>query len=179
MLFRSVQALFPAVTFRNTTLHVNFGASPLCALPFKCRMVQDAAKADTVAAKPSASDGKTLALPVGLPEEGPFDWVDGFMAANPDYVELSDRMIIGWAEKSGIYRKASNKGSADKPAFDFGTREMDDGSIRRAIMSMAPLQQRSYLLMELKDNLIKESRAATLSRFGDDFKKVADRKSVV
>ena len=33
-------------------------------------------------------------LPVGLPSQGFFDWVDEFVEKNPGYVELSDRKIL-------------------------------------------------------------------------------------
>jgi len=172
------KAFFPAVTFRNATVHTNFGPSPLCPLPFKCRMVQDATKTDTVAAKVEAepADGKyEVVMPVGLPGEGTFDWLDSFMAAHPGYIELSDRMIIEWAEKSGLYRatRGGGKASTDKPEFSFGIKELDDHSIRRIFQTFASLQSRNYVVMELKDNLIKESRAMSLSKFGDGFKKVA------
>merc|ERR1712217_528576 len=40
------KALFPTLTYRNLTLQLNFGPHPKIALPFKCRMIKDAAKAD-------------------------------------------------------------------------------------------------------------------------------------
>merc|ERR1711976_405608 len=54
------KALYPAITYRNVCLHYNFGPEPLAALPFKCRMVQDAAKEDiTLTPKsPAPKDGK-------------------------------------------------------------------------------------------------------------------------
>ena len=54
------------------------------------------------------ADGKyELLLPVLLPDEGAFDAVDLYKKQHLDYVELSDRMILEWCEKSGIQR---NKG---------------------------------------------------------------------
>ena len=43
-------------------------------------------------------------FPVGLPDEGMFDWLDMFLAKNPTYTELSDRVILDWAHKSGLWR---------------------------------------------------------------------------
>jgi len=173
------KALFPAVTYRSATVHVNWGPTPLCPLPFKCHMVQDAAKADAVAAKVAEppADGKyEVVVPVGLPDEGAFDWLDAFLAAHPKYNELSDRMVVDWAEKSGMRRQGggtTNKASRDKPEFSFGLKEVDDFSIRRVLQAFAPLQSRHFVVMELKENLAKESRAATLARFADSHRRVA------
>merc|ERR1719210_2754334 len=38
--------LFPAVTFRNLTVNVNFGPVPTAQLPFKCLMLQEALEKD-------------------------------------------------------------------------------------------------------------------------------------
>merc|ERR1712176_224345 len=55
--------LFPTVTWRNLTVHANFGPTALCPLPFKCRMVQDA----------SASDCKIKAYPI--PKDGRYSLI--------------------------------------------------------------------------------------------------------
>merc|ERR1712048_983982 len=97
--------LFPAVTFRNMTLRPNCGLTPLHPLPFKCRCVGDAAKADVLVNKPEPvkKDQKyEVVFPVGLPDEGTYDWVDRFLAQNRSYNEISDRAIVQWATKSGI-----------------------------------------------------------------------------
>merc|ERR1712232_1362924 len=53
------KTLFPHVSFRNVSVQVHFGPTPMAALPFKCRMLQQAAKADVVEAKAAApKDGK-------------------------------------------------------------------------------------------------------------------------
>merc|ERR1712232_977763 len=78
--------LFPAVTFRNMTLRPHFGPMPLQPLPFKCRCVGDAAKADAVLGKLDKADQKCEVLfPVGLPDEGTYDWLDQFLAKNRNY----------------------------------------------------------------------------------------------
>ncbi|CAL1135319.1 unnamed protein product [Cladocopium goreaui] len=63
-------------------------------------------------------DGKyEVIFPVAVPDEGTFDWLDEFLEKNPQYVELSDRAIIKWAEKSGISHSEQNswKNCNDKP----------------------------------------------------------------
>merc|ERR1712136_317644 len=53
-----------------------------------------------------------------------------------------------------------------------GIPSLDDWSIRRVLQAVAPLQQRHYVVMEVKSNWLKEERAALLARF-EAFKKVA------
>merc|ERR1712039_92294 len=53
------KTLFPTIAFKNMAVHVNFGAQQLKALPFKCRMFQEATAKDVeVRADPAAKDGK-------------------------------------------------------------------------------------------------------------------------
>jgi len=68
-------------------------------------MLGDAATEDVEVNKPAPPrDGKyTVLYPVGLPDRGFFAWVDQFVAKHPEYVELSDRKIIEWAKKSGMW----------------------------------------------------------------------------
>ncbi|CAJ1397993.1 unnamed protein product [Effrenium voratum] len=129
-------ALFPSVTFRNVTLQVNFSPALLRPLPFKCHTWAQAAKAHAEA-KPSAEpkDGKyEVVLPVGLPDEGTFDWVDQFLAKNKNYTELSDRAILDWAMKSGLQRSGGylRRRSNDSPEMSFGLPLMEDYSISQA-----------------------------------------------
>merc|ERR1711972_609333 len=49
--------------------------------------------------------------------------------------------------------------------MDFGIYNVDDGSVAKAIKSIAPIQNRSYIIMELKGNLIKEEREVLLNKF--------------
>merc|ERR1711920_146547 len=95
---------------------------------------------------------------------------------NPQYVELSDRAIQNWIAKSGM-RKQHQGGkwhSNDKPEYNFGLSMVDDHSIRKAIMSIAPLVPRHYIVMEVKENLVADDRKANLQRFNmPHFKKIA------
>lgn len=170
--------LFPTVTFRNVTLQVHFGPELLRELPFKCRTIGAADKADAILTKPIVSEaGKfEVVFPVSLPDQGSFDWLDMFLEQNPGYTELSDRAILDWCEKSGIPRSKGygSKSSADKPDFGFGIASLDDGSVRRLLRNIAPLQERNFVLMEVKGNLVKEEREEIAARFdAPHFKRVA------
>merc|ERR1712187_193669 len=72
------------------------------------------------------------------------------------------------AEKSGLWRPKgyATKTSNDKPEMGFGITMMDDSSIRRVIQAVAPIQQRNYVVMEVKSNLIKDERKESLQRWG-------------
>jgi len=160
------QTLYPHVSFKGVSVHVNFGPSPLKALPFKCRMVQDAVQAESAVVKAPAAGKSEVLFPVSLPDEGTFDWADMFLEKNPNYVELSDRMILDWAAKSGIWTKGGHsKTNNDKPEPGFQIQELDNGSVRKTIYSIAPLVPRNYVVMEVKGNLVKEDRSQILSKF--------------
>merc|ERR1711972_166053 len=74
------------------------------------------------------------------------------------------------AQKSKSDRQESN----DKPRYDFGLPQVDDNSIRRAILSVAPLYPRHYVIMEVKQNLTASDRKINLKRFNlPHFKKIA------
>mmetsp|Transcript_90704 Transcript_90704/g.290750 ORF Transcript_90704/g.290750 Transcript_90704/m.290750 type:complete len:856 (-) Transcript_90704:113-2680(-) len=172
------KTLFPHIGFKNASVHVNFGPTPLAPLPFTCHMVQDAAKAHVkVTAYAAPADGKyDVAFPVSLPDEGTFAWLDMFLEKNPTYTELSDRMIMDWAQKSGVWKNRGyeNKSCNDKPEGNFQVKELDDGSIRKALFSIAPLQSRNYIVMEVRGNLMKDTRKELLSKFEmPGFKKTA------
>lgn len=118
------KALFPTLTFKNVTVHYNFGPEPLMQLPFACNMVAAADKGHlTLTPKPdtlSKEGGKPEVLfPVCLPDEGTFDWLDLFLEKNPHYTELSDRSILQWCEASGLWRTKGYgpgaRSSNDKP----------------------------------------------------------------
>lgn len=170
--------LFPAVTFRNISVHVNFGPQAMARMPFTCKMVQEAASGD-VTTNPHVPppDGKyQVIFPVGLPDEGVFDWADNFMASHPEFTELSDRKILEWASSSGLLRHQGYmwKASNDKPEMNFSIPQMDDFSIQRVLSHVAPTQPRNLLVMEVRANLMKEDRTEALKRFCHaHFKKVA------
>mmetsp|Transcript_132360 Transcript_132360/g.240782 ORF Transcript_132360/g.240782 Transcript_132360/m.240782 type:complete len:1053 (-) Transcript_132360:66-3224(-) len=171
------KALYPTVTYKNVTLNINFGPAAKVPLPFACRMLSDAAAADLeLASEPSASAVSEVLFPVGLPDHGVFDWVDDFLEKHPTYTELSDRKILDWASKSGVWRPKgySNRSSNDQPDMGFGISLLDDSSVSRVVSHVAPVMRRDYVVAELKGNLIAEERKKALLRFGGPgFKKVA------
>jgi len=140
-----------------------------------CRMLQNAAEADVVVEKTKTTNQCEVVLPIGLPDEGTFDWLDDFLQENPDYVEVSDRAILEWARKSGLARPRgfSQRACNDRPGMDFGIREMDDLSVRRLIRSVAPVLRRKYVIMEVRNNLLVTQRKKVLEHFHSDFKKIA------
>jgi hypothetical protein len=172
------KTLFPAITFRAVTVQVNFGIAPMAKLPFVCRMVQDATISDVTPARDvRPKDGKYEVLfPVCLPDEGTFDWLDDFLENNPHYTELSDRMLLDWAERSGIQKPRTYTGSLDKPDFHFGAFQLDnpENCLRRIITQVCPFLQCHFVVMEVKGNLQTNYRIEIAKRFGaHHFKRVA------
>merc|ERR1712060_463324 len=152
--------------------------APMVPLPFTCHTVVEMAKDDglVLAPKTSVGDKCEVLFPVGLPDEGTFDWLDQFLEKNPHYTELSDRQILKWAEKSGLWRPKTSswKNSNDKPDMNFGIPMMDDFSVRRVLNSVISTQPRNYVVMEVKSNLIAEERAEPVKRFCEPhYKKIA------
>lgn len=147
-------------------------------MPFTCKTIQEAASGDVVT-NPHVPppDGKyQVIFPVGLPDEGAFEWADNFMATHPDFTELSDRTVLEWAASSNLFRHQGYawKASNDKPEMNFNIPQMDDYSIQRVLSHVAPTQQRNLLVMEVRANLMKDDRIEALKRFCHaHFKKVA------
>lgn len=172
------KALFPTVAFKNLTVHVNFGAHALEPLPFKCHMIQEASTKDAVVvAPPVPKDGKfDVVLPVGMPDEGTFAWLDMFHKQNPGYTELSNRALLAWAQKSGLHRQNGwNAFSCnDKPETHLNCGPLDDGTVIRYIKDFAVMQGRNYVVMEVRGNLIAEEREKLLKKFSAScFRKMA------
>eukprot|EP00437_Effrenium_voratum_P003273 CAMPEP_0181419836 /NCGR_PEP_ID=MMETSP1110-20121109/12278_1 /TAXON_ID=174948 /ORGANISM="Symbiodinium sp., Strain CCMP421" /LENGTH=923 /DNA_ID=CAMNT_0023542863 /DNA_START=46 /DNA_END=2815 /DNA_ORIENTATION=- len=163
------KAVFPAVTFRNVTLQVHFGTAPLRQLPFKCHTWQEVQKAHSeVKASPAPKDGKyQVLLPVGLPDEATFDWVDQFLSKNKNYTEISDRSILDWASKSGLQRSGGyfKRTSHDHPEMHFGLPLMDDYSVSKVLKAFATVLPRNFIIAEVKNNLLADERQRTLARF--------------
>merc|ERR1719188_2943039 len=168
------KTLFPAVAFRNVSLKVNFGPLVFAPLPFKCTPVGLAAAEDCeVAAAPASTQGEVV-LPIGLPDEGTFDWLDQFLAKNKNYTEISGRSLLEWAKKSGLQRQGGFQkwSSNDNPETNFGLPPLDDDTVNKVINAVAPALDRNYVVMEVKGNLLAEERKKVLERF-PGFKKVA------
>jgi len=171
------KTLYPQITFKLAAVQVNWGPIPLAPLPFKCRMLQSMAQDDAeMNSVRAGKDGKFEVLfPVGVPDEGTFDWLDGFLEKHPEYTELSDRKITEWASSSGLWRPKSypERSSNDRPEMNFGLPLVDEGSIRKILYSLVPTQPRNYVVMEVQGNLLKERRADALRMWqAGHFKKV-------
>eukprot|EP00929_Paragymnodinium_shiwhaense_P093524 TRINITY_DN536_c0_g1_i1.p1 TRINITY_DN536_c0_g1~~TRINITY_DN536_c0_g1_i1.p1 ORF type:complete len:962 (+),score=326.75 TRINITY_DN536_c0_g1_i1:103-2988(+) len=168
------KALYPAVCFRNMSLRYSFGPEPSMDMPFKCRMVQDAAKADVTATPaPKPKDGRHEVLfPVFLPGQGAFDWLDMFLNEHADYTELSDRMMMQWAEKSGVQRlkgyDLSTWGSQDRPDFSTGLKAFDCCDFKQSLLTVATMQPRNFVVMEMSNNLRLQGREAAMRLWPKD-----------
>jgi len=170
------KALFPTISYRNVSVHVNFGPEATCPLPFSCRTLQDAAAEDIEVLEASSTSGEEPAVffPVGLPDEGLFDWLDLFLTENPSFTEISDRKLLEWAKMSQLWPQKSRPPSNDKPATSFGVPNVDGATVVRFIKSWVPLIKRNLVYMELKGNLSAKDRKEALATFkGRGLKRVA------
>jgi hypothetical protein len=164
------QALYPTVTFKNAVLQVNLGHSgcQLSPLPFKCRMFADMAIDDSEAnSSCRPADGRySVVVPVGLPEQGVFDFAD-WLVERLGYTELSDRAILNWARRSGVKETAQRQygSSKDRPAFRFGLPTLDGRQTRPCLLSLARLAKRNFVVVEARANLIKRERETLLGHF--------------
>merc|ERR1711948_253786 len=137
-----------------------------------------AAKADVEVTAPKAApkDGRQEVLfPVGLPNEGTFEWLDGYLKENPGYTELSGRSLLKWGLNSGLWRKnGSDVACMDDPSLGFGIKDVDGGTVSQMIQVVTPIQKRNYVAMQVKKNLIAEERQKVLEQFDPaEFKRVA------
>eukprot|EP00931_Biecheleriopsis_adriatica_P064435 TRINITY_DN39212_c0_g1_i1.p1 TRINITY_DN39212_c0_g1~~TRINITY_DN39212_c0_g1_i1.p1 ORF type:complete len:900 (+),score=229.97 TRINITY_DN39212_c0_g1_i1:49-2700(+) len=171
--------LYPTLTFKNVSVLYNFGPEPISSLPFKCHMLSNAAQKDAGMrpAPAGPKDGRYEVLfPVCLPDEGGFEWLDTFLKENPTYHELSDRALLKWCEQSGLTRPKGYsplaRSSNDKPEMGMGISAIDDLSVRRVLREVAPIQNRNFVVMEVKGNLNKDERSDLASRW-TSFKRVA------
>merc|ERR1712070_596640 len=99
---------------------------------------------------------------------GTFEWVDQFLQKNTAFTELSDRMIVEWAAKSGL-RQQKGASSVDKPGLQFG---YNDFNVGKMLAMLAPTLKRNLVVMELASNLVSAKRIEALKKFSH-FKKVA------
>lgn len=174
------KVLYPLITFKNVTVNYNFGPSVMVPLPFRCRTMNELLGGDVSKKKehtaPNADGQYEVVFPVALPDEGGFDFLDQFLQKNPTYVELSDRSLLNWCEKSGLTRPKGysllSRSSNDKPDMGFGIPQLDDLSLRRVLNAVASIQARNYVVMEIRGNLMKEERLENVPKWYG-FKRVA------
>lgn len=163
------KTLYPTVTFKNMTVHMNFGPELLEPLPFKARMLGDAAQVDTqLSPYKKPKDGKyEVLIPVCIPDQGTFDWLEWFLEDHPYYTEISDRKVIEWAVRSGFWRpkNPTAKASNDKPDMNLGVPQLDDGSVKFLLTLAASIQERDLVIMEVKGNFVAKDRQEGLKPF--------------
>merc|ERR1711870_119796 len=111
----------------------------------------------------------------GLPNEGTFEWLDGFLKETPGYTELSSRSLLKWGLNSGLWRKnGSEVACNDDPSMNFGIKDVDGGTVAQMTQAVTPIQKRNYVAMSVKKNLIADERQKLLEQFDpDEFKRVA------
>merc|ERR1712107_464659 len=108
------------------------------------------------------------------PDEGTFPFIDLFLEENPHYTELSDRNIVRWAKACDVWPKNNWSPCKDKPGLDFGMRELDEATLRRAFSTASSYYDRGYLVAEVKSNLLAEERQKCLAQFDSEkYKKIA------
>merc|ERR1712060_268426 len=138
----------------------------------------NAAKADVVEFAPlkSQKDGRHEVLfPIGLPDEGTFEYLDAFLKENPGYTELSSRALVDWGLGSGLWRKTGKSRKLnDDPGMEFGIRDLDGTTLPQMVQAITGVQKRNYVSMQVKKNLLVEERKEAIAKFDTrDYKRVA------
>jgi len=187
------KALFPAVTFKNVSLLVNLGGSgALRGLGFRCPSFADLVKEDAevspLVKADQLTDGKfSVVVPVALPEEGYFEYVDRFLERHPEYFEISERQFYNWCLKSGVtelgkykqkyggrYRGGAKvldsiadggKRSLNNPYLNFGLPSLDAKEARPVLKTIMEMTRRNYIVVDARANWIVEEREKSLKRF--------------
>mmetsp|Transcript_63019 Transcript_63019/g.114517 ORF Transcript_63019/g.114517 Transcript_63019/m.114517 type:complete len:747 (+) Transcript_63019:15-2255(+) len=177
------QALFPAVSFVGATLRVNLDGPFLRPPPFRCLSVQEAALEDCKVTEAAAAlqDGKhEILLPVGLPDEGIWKWIDRFLEDHKDYYELSRKIILQWAARSGVWVKAEGSHGHDGQrngnlnSQEHQPLQLDEAKIPELVEAFSPLGLRNFLVSEVIENLTAAGRKAALDRFSStEYRKIA------
>lgn len=170
------KTLYPTVSYRNATLRLNFGPGRMCPLSFNCRLLGGASEEDVEVVRLSGSDVQHEVLfPVCLPGHGGFDWAEEYLEKHPTCTELSDRSFLVWARSCGYPRsKGVPLGSRDKPTLSFGVPSLEDGRAGQHLREITAWQRRSFVVMELRSNLIAVERREAVSRFSAPwFRKIA------
>lgn len=171
------KALFPTITFMNVTLAVNLGRSKrqLRALPFRCTMFANILKANSEQStlRPSKDGSFQVVVPVGLPEQGVFDFVDSFRAERPHFEELSDRRLLEWCKESGIEVQEALSSSRDRPDFTSAPAGLDGQSLRPMLKTLALLARRDLIFCEVCSGLLKAQRSELLKNLPQNVRRSA------
>merc|ERR1712083_1061703 len=97
-----------------------------------------------------------VVVPVGLPDEGCYDWLDMFHQKNPGYTEISNRAILDWARQSGISTNRMQPTNNDAPEVGSNIADLDKGQVYRYIKTLAPVHGRNYIIQDVRANLLKQ-----------------------
>lgn len=168
------QALYPVISFRGLSLKVNLGDCH-SKLPFRCRMFTELGKDDGVPFPKSVGPPAVL-VPVGLPETSFLKSVDELLKETPGAVEISGRALESWCCRSGLRytRKHQPTVGCEEPDLAFGLVELEKGAWRPAYESLV-LEAQGYqsLVVNVRNNLLQEERAALLKKVPLGARKVA------
>eukprot|EP00927_Polykrikos_kofoidii_P071813 TRINITY_DN68021_c0_g1_i1.p1 TRINITY_DN68021_c0_g1~~TRINITY_DN68021_c0_g1_i1.p1 ORF type:complete len:946 (+),score=162.80 TRINITY_DN68021_c0_g1_i1:62-2899(+) len=173
------RTLFPTVNYKHVTLRMNFGPDLIAPLSFRCSTLASAAQDDVEI--PVGQNGNQklpadILFPVGLPDEGTFEWLNTFLDENPSYTELSDRSLLEWARRTGLQRAKGYKArnSNDRPGMELGIAEFDNATVKRTLATMATNLGRSCVVMEVRNNLLAAERRKMLDHYsGPEYRRVA------
>jgi hypothetical protein len=125
-------------------------------------MLGDAAAEDVKQTKVAPpKDGKyEIVTPVGLPNEGTFDFLDCsfYPKSKLAYTEISDRAIIKQMIASGL------RGYTNDPR-SFKVSEFDSGKMMKAFKLLASTSKKNMVLMSVKNNLLQSERTADVKLF--------------
>ena len=159
------KVLYPMVGVRSVSVAVNFGGGarrPAHELPFKVRMWDDAAEEDIVSSPvvPPADAVYDLVVPVGVPNEGTFGFLDHALYASEEastkwYVEISERAAVQWCVDSGWRKAPSRQGLM---AFGFTMKDFLPTWVR-----LAAARKRNYVLAHDRSSLSTSERSRLLS----------------
>jgi len=153
------KVLFPMVTIRDAVVAMNFGAPgqrPICELPFRARLLDDAVDKDVVPTKvlPPRTGKYDVIMPVSLPGEGAYDFLDlEFYPSHPEtkFVEVSQRALTTLLELSGS---------------KYGVQpELASGRMLEVYKMLASTKKRSFVVLDVKSNLLEKSRVAELTKY--------------
>lgn len=163
------KVLYPTITFQNATLAVNFGSSGqrFSKLPFRCRALGQPLIAHSERIPSVAGERKVL-FPIGLPDEGVYDFVDQFLEASPEYLEISARAMQRWSLSSRQLQGRHAQKETTETAFECSVEVPEIQSL----LNLSERLGRNLVVVDSRLNLLKVDRQRFLDTF-QGVKKVA------
>jgi len=105
-------------------------------------------------------------FPVGVPDEGTFDWLDEFLQKkeNRRYVEISYRQLLRLAKASGVERSHGYDWRCTRnwPDMSCGIPLLDELSLDKFLAMVAPTLSQDVIVMDVIGNLDAEVRRKRL-----------------